>query len=212
MLSEVQEGALSGLPHLKHVILRENGLTTLDEGLFPWSELHTFDLSENPIICDCRVLWLRNLLILRNSSQYPNDQQEKIIFCDAPERLREEPLSAISPSLLGCTNSASRHQAMVGALIVGSAATLTALCLLLYRYRRQIHEILKGRWTETNPLGPKEREYQKTYYDEDSFMSRHIYAQAASQHPCSLASHPTTLNHYSYYTPIHRPPLPVTEL
>lgn len=55
MLSEVQEGALSGLPHLKHVILRDNALTTLDEGLFPWNELHTFDLSENPIVCDCRV-------------------------------------------------------------------------------------------------------------------------------------------------------------
>lgn len=210
MLSEVQEGALSGLPHLKHVILRDNAITTLDEGLFPWSELHTFDLSENPLVCDCRVLWLRNLLILKNSSQYPNDQ-DRTIFCDAPERLRGEPLIAISQSLLGCSHSTSRRQAMIGALVVGSAATITALALLLYRYRRQIRDVLKGRCTESNPLGPKEREYQKTYYDEDSFLSRHTYAQATNQHPCNLASHPTTLNHYSYYTPIHRP-MPITEL
>lgn len=211
MLTEVQEGSLSGLPHLKHVVFRDNALTTLDEGLFPWSELHTFDLSENPIVCDCRVLWLRNLLILKNSSQYPSDQQEQTIFCHAPERLRAEPLIAISSSLLGCSHSTSRRQAMIGALVVGSAATITALALLLYRYRRQLCEILKGRCTESNPLGPKEREYQKTYYDEDSFLSRHTYAQATNQHPCNLASHPTTLNHYSYYTPIHRP-MPITEL
>lgn len=212
MLSEVQEGALSGLPHLKHVILRDNALSTLDEGLFPWNELHTFDLSENPFVCDCRVLWLRNLLIMKNASDVGGEQPEHTIFCEAPERLRAEPLIAITPSLLGCSHSPSRHQVLISALVVGSAATITALALLLYRYRRQIREVLKGRWTETNPLGPKEREYQKTYYDEDSFMSRHTYATATNPHPCSLASHPTTLNHYSYYTPIHRPPLPITEL
>lgn len=212
MLTEVQEGALSGLPHLKHVILRDNALTTLDEGLFPWNELHTFDLSENPIHCDCRVLWLRNLLILKNASQFGTDQEEHTIFCHAPERLRAQPLIAISPTLLGCAHSTSRHQAMIGALVVGSAATITSLCLLIYRFRRQIREVLKGRCTDSNPLAHKEREYQKTYYDEDSFLSRHTYAQATNQHPCNLASHPTTLNHYSYYTPIHRPSLPVSEL
>lgn len=203
MLSEIQEGALSGLPHLKHVVLRDNALTTLDEGLFPWSDLHTFDLSENPIVCDCRVLWLRNMLIMKNASQNQ-------IFCHAPERLRAEPLIAISASLLGCSHSTSRRQAMLGALVVGSAATITALALLLYRYRRRLRDIMRGRCTDSNPLGPKEREYEKTYYDEDSFLSRHTYAQANSHHPCNLASHPTTLNHYSYYTPIHRPP--ITEL
>lgn len=211
MLNEVQEGALSGLPHLKHIILRDNAISTLDEGLFPWNELQTFDLTENPIVCDCRVLWLRNLMIQKNSSQYLNDQQDRTIFCDAPERLRAEPLIAVSESLLGCSHSTSRHQAMIGGLVVGSAATVTAIALLLYRYRRRIGDVLKGRCTESNPLGPKEREYQKTYYEEDSFLSRHTYAQAASQHPCNLASHPTTLNHYSYYTPIHRP-MPITEL
>lgn len=157
-------------------------------------------------------LWLRNLLVLKNASQFGTDEEEHTIFCHAPERLRAEPLIAISPSLLGCSHSTSRRQAMIGALVVGSAATITALALLLYRYRRQIREVLKGRCTDSNPLGHKEREYQKTYYDEDSFLSRHTYAQATNQHPCNLASHPTTLNHYSYYTPIHRPSLPITEL
>lgn len=209
MLTEVQEGALSGLPHLKHVVLRSNALTTLDEGLFPWSDLRTFDLSDNPIVCDCRVLWLKNLLILKNSSQQPSDQQNENIFCEAPERLRHEPLLAISPSLLGCAHSSSRRQAMFGTLLVGAVATITSLALLLYRYRKEIRKILRGRCTDSTTLGHKEREYQKSYYDEDSFLSRHTYAQATNQHPCNLAAHPATLNHY-YYTPMHRPP--ITEL
>lgn len=213
VLDEMQEGALSGLPHLKHLILRDNALTTLDEGLFPWSELHTLDLSENPIICDCRILWLRNLKIMKNASEFASAQNEHTIFCDAPERLRAEPLIAITPSMLGCSHSSSRRQAMIGAFVVGAAATITALALIIYRYRRRIREVLKGSWTETDSFGQKEREYQKTYYDEDTFMTRHSHAPPNNnQHPCSLVSLPATLNNYSYYTPIHRPPLPITEL
>lgn len=216
LLDEVQEGAFSGLPYLKHVVLRDNALRTLDEGLFPWSKLHTLDLSGNPIVCDCRMLWLHDLLIERNASQIGSEssaQQTRTIYCEAPERLRGEPLQAISQNLLGCVSSPARRQAMIGALLVGVAAMVTALALLLYRYRRQIRDLSKDNsWTRTNSFGSKEREYQKSYYDEASFISRHTYSQAASQFPCSLAAHPATLNHYSYYTPINRPQLPITEL
>lgn len=195
-LVEVQEGALSGLPHLKHVILKDNALTTLAEGLFPWSELHTFDLSENPITCDCRMMWLRNLLVQHNTSQ-----TQETVTCNAPERLREEQLRTLSPELLGCAHSDSRRQAMIGLILVGSAAFLTALLLITYKCRRKIREILKGRWGNS-ALGRKEREYQKTFSDED-YMSRH-------QHPCSLSVHPA-MNNYPHHHPGIRP-IPVTEL
>lgn len=197
-LVEVQEGALSGLPRLRHVILRDNALVTLAEGLFPWSELHTLDLAENPLVCDCRLLWLRQLLVGRsNGSQPPGG-----VICAAPERLREEPLRAISPELLGCMHADPRRQAIIGALVVGAAATITALALILYRCRRRIREVLKGGWGNS-ALGRKEREYQKTFSAEEDYMSRH-------SHPCSLAVHPT-LSGYSHHHPGLRP-IPVTEL
>lgn len=210
-LHEVQEGAFGGLPYLKYVILRDNALTTLDEGLFPWNKLHTLDLSGNPMMCDCRIQWLHDFLIERNISE-TGDEPQKNVYCDAPERLRGEPLQAISSTLLGCSNSPARRQALIGALVVGSAAMVTALALLLYRYRRQIRDASKDGWTRSSSFGSKEREYQKSYYDEASFISRHPYSQPTAPYPCSLASHPATLNHYSYYTPINRPPLPITEL
>lgn len=197
-LVEVQEGALSGLPHLKHVILRDNQLTTLAEGLFPWSELETFDLTENPITCDCRVVWLRNLLASRNISQ-----TQESVLCAAPETLREQPLKEVLPDVLGCTHTDSQRQAMLGVILVGSAAFITALLLIGFKCRKKIREVLKGRWGNS-ALGRKEREYQKTFSDED-YMTR-------NPHPCSLSVHPAlnNMNNYPHHPNIRA--IPVTEL
>lgn len=207
-LGEVQEGALSGLPHLKHVILKDNKLPTLAEGLFPWNDLKTLDLSENPIECDCRVLWLRNLLVTKNATATETNDNIANIICAKPERLREESLRIMTPELLGCSHNDPRKQVMIGALLVGSAATITALALLLYRCRRKIREVLKGGWGNS-ALGRKEREYQKTFSDED--YMRH-------QHPC-LGIHPAAFTNQYNPHPHHvgangglRPIIPVTEL
>ncbi|XP_030570398.1 leucine-rich repeats and immunoglobulin-like domains protein 1 [Drosophila novamexicana] len=187
MLVEVQEGALSGLPHLRHVVLKANALTSLAEGLFPWKDLTTLDLSENPLSCDCRVMWLRNLLIAKNASQ---EDQLTELLCEFPERLRGEALKHLNPTLMGCTHTDPRKQALIGALLVGSAATITALALVLYRCRHKIREYLKGGVWGNSALGRKEREYQKTFCDED-YMSR------LQHHPCSLGIHSTFPNTYT---------------
>ncbi|KAH8372180.1 hypothetical protein KR093_010472 [Drosophila rubida] len=189
MLVELQEGALSGLPHLRHVVLKANALTTLAEGLFPWQDLTTLDLSENPLSCDCRVMWLRNLLVAKNASQ-PEEQQASELLCEFPERLRGEALRHLNPTLMGCSHTDPRKQALIGALLVGSAATLTALALVLYRCRHKIREHLKGGLWGNSALGRKEREYQKTFCDED-YMSR------LQHHPCSLGIHSTFPNTYT---------------
>ncbi|KAL5290653.1 hypothetical protein ACFFRR_010175 [Megaselia abdita] len=188
MLSEIQEGALSGLPHLRHVIFRDNALSTIAEGLFPWSELLTLDMSENPLHCDCHVLWLRNILLNKNETN--NDALSKIL-CASPERLRDESLRILTPELLGCSFTDPRKQALIGALLVGTAATLTAVVLILYRCRHKIREFFKG--TTTNAVvDHKEREYQKAFSDEP-------YISHYPQHPCSLGIHPFQLNKDQLY-------------
>lgn len=188
MLSQIQEGALSGLPHLKHVILRDNALSTISEALFPWAELQTLDMSENPLHCDCHVLWLRNILVKNNETG--NDALSKIL-CASPERLREESLKILTPELLGCNFTDPRKQALIGALLVGTAATLTAVVLILYRCRHKIREFFKG--TTTNAVvDHKEREYQKAFSEEP-------YISHYPQHPCSLGIHPFQLNKDQLY-------------
>lgn len=186
-LVDVQEGTLSRLPNLKHVILRDNAITTLAEGLFPWNELHTFDMSENPITCDCRVMWLRRLLIQHNTSQ----SQWKVT-CNAPERLREEHLHNLSTELLGCGHIDPRRQAIVGMILVGSTAFITTLLLITYRCHRRIREILKRCWGNS-VLVHKEREYHKTF-SEDEYISR-------QQHPYSLSVYPSMNNNYPHHQP-----------
>lgn len=181
-LVEVQDGAISGLPNLRHVNLKGNAITTIAEGLFPWNELYTFDLSENPIICDCRVVWLRNYLVQRNTNQ-----SQETVICNEPERLRDEELSHISPELLVCVNYYSQRQTMIGLILVGTAAFITSLLLITYKCRRKMREILKGRWGNSS-IPRKEREYTKTFSDEEYVSWR--------QHSCSLA-HPA-MNNYQH--------------
>ncbi|XP_061401972.1 leucine-rich repeat neuronal protein 3 [Musca vetustissima] len=198
MLNEIQEGALSGLPHLKYVNLKANGLTTLAEGLFPWQDLTTLDLSENPIACDCRVMWLRNVLI--NKNQTGDNVSE--VLCEFPESLRGEELKNLNPALMGCSHTDPRKQALIGALLVGTAATITTLVLIVYRCRRKIRDYLKGGIFGNSALGNKEREYQKTFCDED-YMTRHQH------HPCSLGIHSTFPNTYTPHNmgPAHYGPM-----
>lgn len=202
MLAEIQEGAFSGLPHLRHVILKENLLHTMSEGLFPWTDLQTLDLTDNPFVCDCQVLWLRNVLVAKNST---NDAAPNVL-CAYPDRLRDEPLKNLTPPLLGCSYHDPNQKAMICVFIVCSAATITVLTIIIYRCRRKIRDALKCGWGNS-ALGRKEREYQKTFSDEE-YMTR-------QQHPCSLAIHsagyPNSYNpHQTQY--LGSRPIPVTEL
>lgn len=207
-LSEIQVGAFSGLPHLKNINLRDNALTTIPENLVKWDELATFDLSDNPIVCDCNILWLQLLLNTQNTSQTSIDN----VLCTAPDNVREQALRGLSPAAIGCMSDDAQKQAMLGILLITSVAIITILLLLLFRCRRRLREAFKGRWGDS-ALGNKEREYQKTFSDED-YM--HASARHLSHAPaCTLSLHQPTTQMGNYSHQYHQPgirPIPVTEL
>lgn len=206
ILTEIEENAFTGLPNLKHIILKENQIITLSEGLFPWSDLQTLDLSDNPLVCDCRLLWLRTLVINKNNS----NEQISAVICANPPNVKGEPLNNLSPPMLGCNHSDPNQQALIGVVLVATAATITALALIIYSCRRRIREVLKGGWGNS-ALGRKEREYQKTFSDED-YMNRH------PQIPCAMTStapYATTTSGYGGQHALQymgSRPIPVTEL
>lgn len=202
-LVDVQEGVFNGLTHLKSLTLKDNALNTLPEGRFPWGELGFLDISENPIVCDCKMLWLRNVLGTRNVSQ-----GEGSIICASPERLKGEFLVTLTADLLGCHHTDPKKQAMLGALLVSIAAIGTAFALLIFRCRKRIWEFLKGGFGN-GAKKRKEREYQKTFSEEE-YMARH-------PHPCGLNR--TALNncdmstaHIYNHSPMGVRAIPVTEL
>ncbi|KAH8408055.1 hypothetical protein KR222_002616 [Zaprionus bogoriensis] len=198
-LSELHANAVGGFPHLSSVILKENRLSSLSDSLFPWADLQTLDLSENPFVCDCQLMWLRNLLISKNSS---NTQYAPVV-CAAPANLRELPLTQLAEPLLGCTHGTANKQAIIGIMVVGCAALVTTLALVIYTCRRRIRDMLTGH----SALGRKEREYQKTFSDEE-YMTRPPPG-CGGVHPASGYPCPSGYNSSQY---LGSRPIPVTEL
>ncbi|RZF46064.1 hypothetical protein LSTR_LSTR004777 [Laodelphax striatellus] len=167
-LKSLEDGALEGLPHLRHLVLRDNAFETFSESLVAWPELHKLDLSENPINCGCSLLWLRELLLARrNVSQ---------VLCGAPPNLREKPLKTLKDDELGCSMHGARQQAIIGAICGVVVALAAVLGILLYTYRRQVHGLLKDCQWNKRVMSSKESEYQKTF-SEDDFVIRSGQAQ-----------------------------------
>ncbi|XP_058831778.1 insulin-like growth factor-binding protein complex acid labile subunit [Topomyia yanbarensis] len=180
-LHEIDEGAFSGLPHIRKAILRDNKITTFREELLPWTHLVDFDLSENPLTCDCQMLWLRNLLHRKNI-----ETEDSQIVCVYPERLHDEPLREISPEILGCQHLQSKERAIFGAIIVASAATVTTFVLIVYRLRHRILDIFRRHWRTTKRdtlQEEKDMEIQKSLGGEVDFHQPHCNIYTYNYHP-----------------------------
>lgn len=186
-LAVIEEGTLLGLPKLKHVSLRDNAIITLSEAVFVGKELRQLDITDNPLFCDCQMLWLQDLL--NEKSNFTQLQ------CASPKHLKDKYLRTLTADDLGCVLHDSRKQTIIGVVVVASVAIIVSLGLIIYRYRKSMREKLKDyKWNKRAIR--KDLEYQKTFSEEDCIV-RGIHP---SQYPVA---------------PPHAPglrPIPVTEL
>lgn len=157
-LTSLEDGALVGLPKLRHLVLRENSFKTLSESVTSWNELRALELTDNPINCDCQILWLLNSI---NSKNITNVQ------CSTPLQLRDKSLRTLTPYDLGCSFRDNRQQAIIITFCVSATILLGLLGLFLFRYRQRVGEALKDYKWNKRAISRKEHEYQKTFSDED---------------------------------------------
>lgn len=157
-LSKLEEGALSSLPNLRHLVLKDNAFKSLAGSAVSWGELKVLDLSDNPLFCDCQLLWLAKLMATKNLTA---------IRCGQPIQLRERQLRTLSADDLGCSFSDPKQQAIVVTLCVSAVILLGCLGLLLFRYRQRVREALKDYKWNKRAISRKEHEYQKTFSDDD---------------------------------------------
>ncbi|KAK9873680.1 hypothetical protein WA026_023618 [Henosepilachna vigintioctopunctata] len=160
-LEHVEDGALVGLPNLKHLILRGNSFKSFSEGMASWSELRTIEVTDHHIKCDCSLLWLGNLMALKNMS---NAQ------CSSPPHLRERFLRSLTSADLDCSFADPRQTAILITLLVSSVILLGGLGLFLFRYRQRVREALKDYKWNKRAISRKEHEYQKTFSDDDYIL------------------------------------------
>lgn len=67
-LSQFESLAFHGLPYLKELKLKNNAIESIRENLYEWDNLKILDLSDNPLRCDCHLLWYKAFLNVRHSS------------------------------------------------------------------------------------------------------------------------------------------------
>lgn len=77
-LSQFESAAFHGLPYLKELILKNNAIESIRENLYEWDNLQVLDLSDNPLRCDCHLLWYKTFLNVRNShSNHRNNNKHE---------------------------------------------------------------------------------------------------------------------------------------
>ncbi|XP_014473913.1 PREDICTED: uncharacterized protein LOC106744030 isoform X2 [Dinoponera quadriceps] len=172
-LATMEDGALAGLPNLRHLMLRDNAFVMFSESLVAWNELRRLDLSENPLVCDCSLLWLAEVLVPRNCSP---------VICAEPAESKGKPIKGMTPDELGCAFSDPRKQALLATICAAGVAVFTVLALTLYyRCRRRVRDVLKDYKWKNRAISRKEHEYQKTFSD-DEYIVRSAHAHHHQHH------------------------------
>nr|XP_012137268.1 PREDICTED: insulin-like growth factor-binding protein complex acid labile subunit isoform X2 [Megachile rotundata] len=172
-LATMEDGSLAGLPNLRHLMLRDNAFTGFSESLVAWNELRRLDLSENPIVCDCSLLWLSDVLVPRNSSP---------VICAEPPESKGKPIKGMTPDELGCAFSDPRKQALLATLCAAGLVSLIGLALILYyRCRGRVRVALKDYKWKNRAISRKEHEYQKTFSD-DEYIVRSAHTHHHHHH------------------------------
>uniref|UniRef100_A0A1B6DPN9 LRRCT domain-containing protein n=1 Tax=Clastoptera arizonana TaxID=38151 RepID=A0A1B6DPN9_9HEMI len=143
-LKSIPTRIFHGNHHLLHVSVRGNSLSTLDSSHFPLDRLKSLDLSSNPLICNCSLLWLWDLVQqeFRKSFSTVNPVNETFLLPEESQRLRlhlrnlkcDEPETLTNVLLLDVPESNVRCETtwLTVAIVTGFVLTLFVItCILL---------------------------------------------------------------------------------
>lgn len=111
-ITEVPPRLFHGNPKLTHIYIRNNALQTLEASHFPIDRLQELQISGNPFICNCSLLWLWKLgkeYDLGNNKNKINDTtilkiDYEELRCAAPEHLRNALFVHVLESDIGCSS------------------------------------------------------------------------------------------------------------
>ena len=105
--------------NLKYVSLRGNAIETLHPRLMQWQRLQYFDIRQNPLHCNCSLVWLWKYL---KQSNFSGQLYSQSVVCAAPPNLMAHPLLTIPVSELGCYESKNPE------LITGTIVVVVIIC------------------------------------------------------------------------------------
>ncbi|XP_072945472.1 uncharacterized protein [Epargyreus clarus] len=110
-VKEVPPRLFHGNPKLTHIYIRNNALETLEASHFPIDRLQELEISGNPFVCNCSLLWLWKLGRECEINNRKSDNSSAIlkidyeeVKCVAPEHLKGGLFVQIPESEFGCSN------------------------------------------------------------------------------------------------------------
>lgn len=108
---EVPPRLFHGNPKLTHIYMKNNALETLEASHFPIDSLQELEISGNPFVCNCSLLWLWKLGMECEVSSRETGNVSAIlkidyesVKCAAPEHLKGVLFVQIPESEFGCSN------------------------------------------------------------------------------------------------------------
>ncbi|XP_015920307.1 leucine-rich repeat and immunoglobulin-like domain-containing nogo receptor-interacting protein 2 [Parasteatoda tepidariorum] len=133
MLRNVESGSFHGLDNLRFLSLRGNQFTTFQEDMLHWDKLDVFDVRENPLVCNCSILWLWNLLKRENFSTYGEDVTK--VRCQGPQPVNDRLLVEIGPDDMNCESPTLTQILTIAITGVGIFLAAVALLAFWHRYK-----------------------------------------------------------------------------
>lgn len=108
---EVPPRLFHGNPKLTHIYMRNNALETLEASHFPIDRLQELEISGNPFVCNCSLLWLWKLGLECEVSSKKSGNTSAIlkidyedVKCNGPEHLKGVLFVQIPESEFGCSS------------------------------------------------------------------------------------------------------------
>lgn len=108
---EVPPRLFHGNPKLTHIYMKNNALETLEASHFPVDRLQELEISGNPFVCNCSLLWLWKLGMESeiNSRRFKNTStilkiDYEDVKCSAPMHLKGVLFIQCPESEFGCSN------------------------------------------------------------------------------------------------------------
>jgi len=142
---ELNEDTFRNSSQIKYLYLRNIGAKTVTYTSLPrllWSNLHELDLSNNPYVCDCELVWFQRWL-----SQTKNTST-KVVGLDDPTAYRcSYPVEEAGKSIIGLDGRMPKLNALtcfelppdwyliVLILFVNATSLLSVLVSIIHRYR-----------------------------------------------------------------------------
>ena len=130
---KVARGSLLSLHELKTLHLSDLGWSYIDKELVQWHNIHLVDLSYNPLVCDCQVGWLREVLAKGNNASRA--------VCEKPDNLAGREIRNIPAAQLRCGGSVSDDQTVIAGVCVFAGVSTALLIVMAVHCHKKMCDI-----------------------------------------------------------------------